>query len=217
VDVLEILMKREDVDVNKGRGDGLTPFMAACEYNREDAALLLLKHPKVNVNASGTKKTTALWLASMRGMARVVKELLDKPEIELHGSIEGATPFWIACQGGSVETVKVYLDYGRRLQALSPTKQFPFDYNHTSDKGATALFVASSLGKAEVVQFLLQQLDDIDVRKPCKSVLYSLHFSFFSLLSTFLFLSFFLSFSLSLSSLSPLSLCCIYWSLSCFL
>ena len=51
--MVEMLLQREDVDVNEPRDDGMTPLAVAAHRGHVDIVKRLLRHPKVSYQERG--------------------------------------------------------------------------------------------------------------------------------------------------------------------
>jgi hypothetical protein len=105
---------------------------------------------ELDVNWIGPEKGDApLHRACRFGWIDIVKFFLrkcpDYLQLDLNkGNAGGASPFYIACQEGHAEVVKVMMDDAR------------IDVNHTEGDGATPLYVACSHGQLELVALLMK-------------------------------------------------------------
>ncbi|KAL4785025.1 ankyrin repeat-containing domain protein [Aspergillus varians] len=90
-EAMELLMERDNVDVNARDERGWTPFTWAAAVNVDEQRLgLLLAHPQVTMNARDDKGFTALYHAARRGHQGFVEALLRHPGID--GTIHNDKP-----------------------------------------------------------------------------------------------------------------------------
>lgn len=102
--------------------------------------------------ADPVQKQTPLILAAFNGHTETVKYLLDQgAEIEARDS-EGKTALIHACTGPFLETVKLLLDSGAEINARDSTEAY------------TPLMMAAGTGQEDVLQYLLSQGADKDLR-----------------------------------------------------
>ena len=66
-EIVEMLLKLPDIDVNKTGCSGWTPLLLAIAEKNEIIVELLLKHPDIDVNKAGLKGWTPLTRACNRG------------------------------------------------------------------------------------------------------------------------------------------------------
>ena len=60
--MVEMLLQREDIDVNQARDDGMTPLAVAAYRGHAAVAERLLRHPGIDVNKrDGTSRTPLYW------------------------------------------------------------------------------------------------------------------------------------------------------------
>jgi len=63
VDMLAVLMKQPNIDMNATNFSGETPFHTACVCRAKSAIKLLLNDPRVDINKPGRNNVTPLWTA----------------------------------------------------------------------------------------------------------------------------------------------------------
>ena len=66
-EIVEMLLKHPDIDVNKTGSGGWTPLLLAIAEKNEGIVEILLKHPEIDVNIAGLKGWTPLTRACNRG------------------------------------------------------------------------------------------------------------------------------------------------------
>jgi ankyrin repeat protein len=132
-------------DPNFQEGNGMTPLILASESNQADMVRLLLKQPKIDIDAVCDHGFTALMFASNK--PDILQALLDawaSADLECH---EGQTVAHYAAIDGCVETLKKLRDYSVRLDAPSQGEG-PF-------KGYTPIMFATHHNKVSALEFLI--------------------------------------------------------------
>ena len=74
--VVQLLLARQDVDVNKADETGVTALMMASQNGHIEVARLLLAHPDVEANKTTQNGATALIAASLKGHGAIVRLLV---------------------------------------------------------------------------------------------------------------------------------------------
>ncbi|ORX77431.1 ankyrin [Anaeromyces robustus] len=82
-EIVSLLLKQPDIDINIRDCQGFTALMCAAEKGKEKVVKLLLQQPKINVNIQNNKGATALMLAVNFEKKEVVKQLLNHPGIDI--------------------------------------------------------------------------------------------------------------------------------------
>ena len=77
INVVKLLLKHKDIDVNAKNSDGYTVFMWASRDGHIGVVKLLLEHKDTDVNDKNSDGNTALIWASRNGHADVVELLLN--------------------------------------------------------------------------------------------------------------------------------------------
>uniref|UniRef100_A0A1X7TN60 Uncharacterized protein n=1 Tax=Amphimedon queenslandica TaxID=400682 RepID=A0A1X7TN60_AMPQE len=75
-EIVKLLLKKEDVNVNVTDKDNNTALQIACTQQHKDIVELLLKHNRVDVNVTDKKSNTPLISACIKGHTEIVKLLL---------------------------------------------------------------------------------------------------------------------------------------------
>ena len=163
----------EDVHVKGGRE--VTPLHASAYRGHTDVFSLLVEH-FLNLDIKGNLDQTPLHQASLRGHLEIGKQLLDrgadvnaqdgayrtplymaavKGQLAFarmlldNGAVtnipDWATPLHMASQNGHVEFIRLLLEHGADLRGRDVFSRTPLE-------------IASSFGKPEIVQLMLQSL-----------------------------------------------------------
>ena len=95
-----------------------------------------------------------LWFSCSEGDIEDVINLLQNPQINTNwqDSQYSRTPFWIACEKGHIEIVKLFLNDKR------------VDINQANKDGATPFFIACYDGQIKIVKLLLSD-ERVDINK----------------------------------------------------
>jgi len=151
--VVELLLARRDIDVNKADSGGITPLNEASFNGHTTVVELLLARGDIDVNKANTNGWTPLLNTIQEGHTEVVELLLAHRDIDVNkATTKGSTPLYMASQEGHPEVVELLLARG------------DIDVNNAKTTGATPLFIASQEGHTAVVEMLLAR-GDIDVNK----------------------------------------------------
>jgi uncharacterized protein len=138
-------------DANAHLLSGETPLMeAALRGNLATVKILLAAGADSNVQEESGGQTALMWALSQRHSAVVDELIRNKADVNL-ASKTGATPLMFAAQG-DLKSTRLLLAAGAR-----PNTQHP-------DNGQTALIVASTMGNTEIVEALLENGADPNIR-----------------------------------------------------
>jgi ankyrin repeat protein len=105
-------------------------------------AKLLIDIPSIDLNKSNVANETAVMLASLGGYEDLVKDLIDKYDVELNKP--GWTALHYAAINGRVSLIQYLLDHHAYIDALSPN-------------GTTPLMLAARAGHIQAVKLLLDR------------------------------------------------------------
>jgi ankyrin repeat protein len=75
IDIVKLLLKREDIDINIQNKYGWTALMIASRFGKIDIVNLLLQKDDININIQDNIGRTALILASYHGSIDIIKLL----------------------------------------------------------------------------------------------------------------------------------------------
>lgn len=148
IEVVNQLVAKNGVDVNKSTDDGFTALMLAIKNRNIEIVKLLLTVKSIDINNSAIG-VSPLMLAANNGDIEIVNELLKKPEININNSIDnGFTALMLATKKGYNEVVKKLLADNR------------IDINIKNNSGRTAFEIAVEQGHASVVELLLEKTNN---------------------------------------------------------
>ena len=152
--VVEILLRHSQVNVNARNDKLATPLLVACQEGHVEVVKLLFAYPRVDVNLPQNGGYTPFFMACQSGYKAVVSLLLGDSRIDVEKPANGGqTPFFAACYQGLTEVVSMLLA-DQRIDANTPASE-----------GVTPFSIACQLGHLEVVSLLLADLR-VDVNKP---------------------------------------------------
>ena len=152
--VIEILLKRGDVDPGKQGRDGLTPLLWAAFNGQEEVVKMLLERNEVNPDAPDNEGQTPLLSAAWNGHKGVVKILLERDEVNpANADNGGRTPLYAAAWSGHESVAKILLE---RVE-VSPEK--------SDNEGRTPLHAAAWSGHEGVAKILLER-DEVTTENP---------------------------------------------------
>lgn len=183
-DVLIELMNK-GVNVNEKDKYGVQPLYYACLHGRDALASVLVAN-KANVNHVNGKGH-ALYVASSKGFASIVKMLLhNKADPNLPGGPLGSAVV-AACNSGKVETIRLLLSHNAAIENI-PKARFSALHeavlsgqvsivdlllNNGADvneafKEMTALLVAIETQKEDITRLLIDRGADVNASHPTK-------------------------------------------------
>lgn len=142
-----------ELKMNLGDRNGLTPFSIACYYGYIDIVKLLLENMDIDVNSGNHHGKTPFHIACSEGHYEIVKLLMNDPRIDITKQelSVGFTGFHYACAGYDYNTepetyikmINLFFEDGR----LNPNEQGKY--------GTTPLHVACAK-RLNIVQLMLQ-------------------------------------------------------------
>ena len=153
VEVVEILLGREDISPDRPGDEARTPLSHAALNGHERVVEMLLRQKEVNPDKPDNFGRTPLSYAASTGKEEVVKILLGREEVNPdRPNILGKTPLSYASEGGNKEVVKILL----RREEVNPDRP--------DNRGKTPLSYAAEGGKEEIVKILLRR-EDVSLEK----------------------------------------------------
>ena len=136
--VVQLLIERNDVDVNAKANDGRTPLSWAARNGHGAVVRLLIERNDVDVNAkdSGYGQTPLLW-AARSGHEAVVRLLIERSDVDVNATNNmGRTPLSWAVQEGYESVVRLLLEQDNiNLDVKDNQDRTALDWatnNHTS-------------------------------------------------------------------------------------
>lgn len=153
IDVVKLLLE-EHADVNQKatihngwyiESDGWTALMKAAYAGHLDIVKLLLQN-RAKPNSKNNKNNTVLLLASLRGNAEIVREILA-----YHGSSQVTSSLYKASSKGHTDVVRALLEHDISLRVY-PEYTAPYYKNEIGK----LLLTATENGHIEVVRLLLE-------------------------------------------------------------
>jgi ankyrin repeat protein len=106
-----------------------------------------------DVNVKNKYGVTPLFMASEKGLAEIVKLLLEtKADVNTSDKTNGATPLLVASANGYIEIVKYLLEAKADVNVVLKTE------------GANPLYMASQNGHTEVVKILLEANANVNAK-----------------------------------------------------
>ncbi|CUS09244.1 unnamed protein product [Tuber aestivum] len=154
-EAVELLMDRDDVDVNSTDTGNNTPLHMAVEVGDYEVVQLLMDDERVDVNRPNNNNRTPLHIAVMMGHDEVVRLLLEHSEININSKDKlGWTPLSYPADAMNPT------GYLASVQLLLNDKRI--DVNLGNKHRRTPLHTAVTMGHEAVVRLLLGR-DDLDV------------------------------------------------------
>ena len=135
-------------DPNTLDEQGRTGLMLALQVPSPNAAEVLIRADKTQIDVRTDKDETPLMLAAFRGQKALV-ELLIWRDADVNKT--GWTPLHYAASGGQATIAKLLLDHSAYIDAESPN-------------GTTPLMMAAMYGTPDVVKLLLDEGADASIR-----------------------------------------------------
>ena len=150
-EIVEFLLKLNEIFVNATDNLNRTPLMYACLYSGRLDNVKMLMQNGADIQARDCDGSTVLHYASRNSNQEVVEFLLKLNEISVNATDNyNQTPVMCACfDGGSLDNIKMLIQNGADIQA-------------SSSNGSTVLHFATCYSNHEVVEFLLK-LNEISV------------------------------------------------------
>ena len=110
VEIVERLIKREDVDVNLPDGDNISPLVSAAEGGHSAVTGLLLTRKDIDVNSRNHLGRTVLWYAANYGQENIVRQLLNIKDTQVNCTDnKGRSILAAAAHQGHAGAVKLLL------------------------------------------------------------------------------------------------------------
>ena len=87
---MQLLLEREDIEINANDNEGCTPFILVAKNGYETLVRLLMERENIEINAKDNKGKTALSWAVATGHTAIVELLNDLHDVQTRAS--GAAP-----------------------------------------------------------------------------------------------------------------------------
>ena len=136
--IAEYLKVETDVNATNTRGDTL--LILATYYGKYEAALEILKHPKLDIDKKNSMGLTALAAAAYKGDQKLTKLLLQHKATVDASSPSGQTALMFAALTNRVEISKLLVEAGANPQARDK-------------QGNTPVSLAKQQGAKEVSEY----------------------------------------------------------------
>ena len=144
--LVELLLGRDDVDVNHIDSRGDTPLCSAARWGHEVVVKLLLNREDVDVNYKDISGDTPLSLAAAKGYEVVVEVLMNREDVDLNSvNRYGDTALSSAAR------------YRHSAAVRMPLKREDVDGNHVSLQGDMPFYLAAGNGYTAIVEVLLRR------------------------------------------------------------
>ena len=144
LEIVGLLLEKEEVDVNGVCGMGDTPLVNAVTEHCLEMVQLLLACDRVDVNAAGDMDVTPLMTACFSGKSKdIVDALVEAGADVTQVDDSDGTTLHAAVLGRNVSIIQAILDTGL------------VDVNAKDDCGETALMSAAQFGQAPIFQAIL--------------------------------------------------------------
>jgi len=135
-------------DPNTPDDKGQVGLFLALREGSIKVAEVLLRHPRLKLDATNAAGETPLMMAALRGNLEWTQRLLDRGA---QFDREGWTPLHYAASGPEPKVVALLLDRGARIESRSPN-------------GTTPLMMAARYGSEEGAELLLARGADVAAR-----------------------------------------------------
>ena len=150
VEIVRLLMEREDVDVNQrctaGSGD-MTSLLFSCEKGNIEIVKLLLKSKKILLNKATIQNgSTPLFIACQRGQSKIVELLLTRNVTRI-----------VNTKNGKARNGKVRVGDGEDEDGEGEGGGERCAVNQAQHNGVTPLLIACQNGHRECVALLMKE------------------------------------------------------------
>ena len=154
--MLQILLQRPDINVNKGDGaSGLTALHFSCMSGNQDVVKLLCQHQNIDLNPTNSAGYFPFKRAAEENRIKIVKLFCEQPNFDVNYQYYGGkTGLHKACRNGHTDIVKLLCSHKNINVNVKET--------HFAGHDNTPLHYACKFGRIEVVRILLQH-PNIDV------------------------------------------------------
>jgi ankyrin repeat protein len=188
LEIVKLLLSRQDIDVKAATKNVSSPFYAACKNGHTQVVTELLADARIDPNQKTKTGFTPLHIACSSSKEKVVQLLLQDPRVIKDAEDdEGRTPFHIVCERGASQITQMFLDIpGIDINKADKVGSTPFfaacinnhlvivaqllafrhlDVNKATKDGRTPFYAACRNGHVSIVRRLLQSGYPVDVNK----------------------------------------------------
>ncbi|XP_054762960.2 transient receptor potential cation channel subfamily A member 1-like [Lytechinus pictus] len=158
-DVAHVLLAR-CADVNKRTTGGMTPLHISARRGHVEITKILVTLGKADVSAIDNDECTPLHLAATNGSMGVCKLLVEHGAYIRAKDANYYTPLMKAVMNGHIDLINMFLETAKKT--CIPVGDYLMDEDNESN---TSLHLAVSKRRTEVIQRLLDNGVDVNVRK----------------------------------------------------
>ena len=133
-----------DRDVNQTNENRYTPLIEAVKNRDEQSMIVVLEHPKINLNETDQDGYTALHLLLILEKEEIIKSILEKGASVIPTTKYGNTALHLAAMRKNTRVFDMLLNYGA-------------DTNSVNNKGWNTLHEAVSHGREKNVRIILEK------------------------------------------------------------
>ncbi|KAL3076185.1 hypothetical protein niasHT_038811 [Heterodera trifolii] len=150
LEIVKLLVEEGKADIESADDNRHTPLMIAlCGHQLEIAYYLVEKGAKVDQSADFIGNTPFLYAIYMKSLS-LCKLMVKVANVNLRMADHGFTPLRLACEVGHLGIVKLLVEEGKA------------DIEIADSYGKTALMVACSLQKCDIVRYLIGKGAKVD-------------------------------------------------------
>jgi ankyrin repeat protein len=133
ITIIQLLLEREDIDVNKVAQKGETPLAIAAANGSKEIVEILLQYPGIDLNRTGvgyirTDEVTAktpLHAAVSAGQLEIVSLLLSQPSIDINKATKYGSPLHAAVENNHLKIVQMLIDKDADINLQNSDGQTP--------------------------------------------------------------------------------------------
>jgi len=157
--MVKFLIEERGFDPNEKDSNGMAPFHLAARSNRSDIVDYLFTCSNVNIECEDHDLNLPIHIACQNGSIDVIRSILCRYTVFIHSpNVKGYTPLHMACEYGDIDIVKLLVEYGANINAMTIQKSTP-------------LFFAVSKNYTDIVEYLLQKKPVIKDINECKMLI----------------------------------------------
>ncbi|KAL3120895.1 hypothetical protein niasHT_004526 [Heterodera trifolii] len=150
LEIVKLLVEEGKADIESADDNRHTPLMIAlCGHQLEIAYYLVEKGAKVDQSADFIGNTPFLYAIYMKSLS-LCKLMVKVANVNLRMADHGFTPLQLACEVGHLGIVKLLVEEGKA------------DIESADSYGKTALMVACSFQKCDIVRYLIGKRAKVD-------------------------------------------------------